>query len=100
MASSCQQLLLTPWRRTFAPSLPFQVWDVASQAPVLELHAKSVTKESWPLVQWGPADSAAFHAVTNTVQVYRRDDGFKGESGRRRAGEGVGRLAGGCVGRA
>lgn len=61
---------------TLLPCL--QVWEVATQLPVLELHSKSVTKESWPLVQWTAGDAAAYHMVTNTVHIYSRNDGFKG----------------------
>ena len=51
---------------------------MASQQCVLELHQKSVTKESWPVLQWAGDDSGVWHAVTNTVHFYGRADGFKG----------------------
>lgn len=54
-----------------------QVWDVATQSPVLELHQKSITKESWPVLQWAGDDSGLWHAVTNTVHFYGRAEGFK-----------------------
>jgi hypothetical protein len=66
-------------RRTDRHDTSTKVWDVAAQAPVLELHQKSVTKESWPVVQWAGDDSGAWHGVTNTVHFYGRADGFKGE---------------------
>lgn len=57
---------------------PTQVWDVSSGACVLELHQKSVTKESWPVLQWGAGDGGVWHAVTNTLHCYGRAEGFKG----------------------
>lgn len=56
-----------------------QAWDTATGSVVLELGAKSVNKEAWPLLQWGAGDEAAFHGVTNTVHQYSRASGFKSE---------------------
>lgn len=53
-----------------------QVWDLSACRPVLELHQKSVTRDSWPAVQWRPDDSSAYHCVTNNVHVYERANGF------------------------
>lgn len=51
---------------------------MSSGACVLELHQKSVTKESWPVLQWGAGDGGVWHAVTNTLHCYGRAEGFKG----------------------
>ncbi|WIA28435.1 hypothetical protein OEZ86_010979 [Tetradesmus obliquus] len=59
------------------PAKNIKAWDTATGSVVLELGAKSVNKEAWPLLQWGAGDEAAFHGVTNTVHQYSRASGFK-----------------------
>lgn len=55
-----------------------QAWEVSTGTVVLELFQKSITRDTWPVLQWGHDDAQLFHMVTNTVHVYSRADGFKG----------------------
>lgn len=61
-------------------ALCHQVWDVSSGSVVFEVGAKSVHKDAWPMLHYGPQDASLFHGVTNTVHQYNRADGFKSES--------------------
>lgn len=71
-----------------APAKNIFVWDVESRGCALELFQKSVTKESWPPLQWAADDAGCWHAVTNTLHFYARgeDGGFKGARRRRQRG--------------
>lgn len=53
---------------------------MSSGSVVFEVGAKSVNKDAWPMLHYGPQDASLFHGVTNTVHQYSRADGFKSES--------------------
>ena len=63
-------------------------------AAVVVVCRKSITKETWPIIQWSADDSTCSFSVTNTVHVCSRAEGFAGEEGN----VGWGRVGWGGVG--
>ncbi|GFH28261.1 eIF2A domain-containing protein, partial [Haematococcus lacustris] len=50
------------------------VWDLGSLAPVFSFGVKSVSRDSWPLLQWAADDSCLAVAVPHTAMVFSRAD--------------------------
>jgi hypothetical protein len=75
----CLHCLLVCLAAVDLPLFAPQVWDVSSGTVVFELGVKSVNKDAWPMLHYGPQDASLFHGVTNTVHQYSRADGFKSE---------------------
>ncbi|KAJ9534882.1 hypothetical protein QJQ45_029558 [Haematococcus lacustris] len=61
---------------TGAPMKNIKVWDLGSLAPVFSFGVKSVSRDSWPLLQWAADDSCLAVAVPHTAMVFSRADGF------------------------
>ncbi|GFR49371.1 hypothetical protein Agub_g11397, partial [Astrephomene gubernaculifera] len=68
-----------------------KVWDLGSCRCVFSLAQKQVSKDAWPVLHWAHDDSVFVHAVTNTVHVYSRADGFSAY--RKLSIKGIGGLA-------
>jgi uncharacterized protein with WD repeat len=65
---------------TGEPVKNLKVWDLGSLgSPVFTFSLRTVSKDTWPIVQWAGDDSFFVIVVPNTAMVYSRADGFSGE---------------------
>jgi len=71
MTISPQGTFLLTWERAVEGEIPnLKVWNTASGEYVIGFRQKSLSRDSWPYVQWTYDEKLAFLLGTNEVRVY------------------------------